>query len=210
MIHLHRIPRTVFTFLAYPLIFHYARLPSCLSLLLALRAKLAFCSAPDVSSPQLIFYCAKLKSMLHLNNEVVDGVKFCLLCFPFLTGLIKDHPVSPGPFIKISFASLAHRRAGVTVILVFFFLELASEPLFCTLFAQTACCPFHVFCSCLSYFPFCQFPFFTRNSKLWNTHFLYSHPITIFLSSRAGSVNWFLRKCSRPFSPLQYGFYPWS
>lgn len=125
----------MFTFLAYPLIFHYARLPSCLSLLLALRAKLAFCSAPDVSSPQLIFYCAKLKSMLHLNNEVVDGVKFCLLCFPFLTGLIKDHPVSPGPFIKISFASLAHRRAGVTVILVFFLWSLPQN-LFFALFSH--------------------------------------------------------------------------
>lgn len=72
LIHLFRVPWTLFLFWDYPLVLHCAGLPSDVDLLLTLRALLVFCSAPGISLSQLIFYCTELESISHLNAAALS------------------------------------------------------------------------------------------------------------------------------------------
>lgn len=72
------VSQTLILFPAYPLVFHYAGPTSYLRLLLAMCPKLDFCSAPGVSSSQLI--CRRrLKFAPHLTTAVKCEVGFRLL-----------------------------------------------------------------------------------------------------------------------------------
>lgn len=76
---LFSIPQVLFLFSVYPLIPHYTGLPSYGWLLLALRAKLTFYSAPGISLLHPIFCCRRFQSVRRT---------WTLLRFPFWIGFI--------------------------------------------------------------------------------------------------------------------------
>lgn len=97
----------LFLCLACPLVLRHAGLPSYLSLPLALREKLIFCSVPSISSPQFIFYCTNLKSASHLNAAVTCRGGFVYIASHSWSDSKKGHPSDRRSFTNIYFAAIS-------------------------------------------------------------------------------------------------------